>query len=100
MPGDLGSLLAGQLQGVDLGCKPLAPVFARPVVLRQEHGIAIDAAIGAADVGVACPVEAAATDEAGRGTEDRAGIDLLHHGQPATCKALRSAAQYETFWQP
>src|SRR3954453_10835443 len=77
------SLLARQLDGVDLRRQPLAPVLARPAVLGQKRRITGGAAKGAAHVRVARPVEAAALDEAGRGAEDARGVDLFHARPPS-----------------
>src|SRR5262249_53474729 len=77
-----GGLLPGHFHGVGLRLKPLAPVLARPAVLRQERGITVDAAERTADKRVASPVEAASENEAGRGAEYRTGVNLFHSQIP------------------
>ena len=70
LAGEFGPLLAGQLDRVDLGLKPFAPVLLRPAALGQEHRVTVGAAEGAAHVGIAGPVEAAPADIAGGRAED------------------------------
>ena len=76
--GDLLGVALSELGSISLRGNPLAPVLDRPAVLGQERGVAVSAAEGAADVGIAGPVEAAAADEAGGRGEDRTRFDELH----------------------
>ena len=75
---NLAGLLAGDFHRVGLGLKPLAPLFPGPAVLRQEHGVTVGTAEGAAEVGITRPIETASLDEAGRWAEDGTNVDRFH----------------------
>jgi len=94
LAGGPGRLPPRQFHGVGLHLEPPPPVLTGPAVLRQEHGVAIPAAEGAADIRVAGPVESAPLDETGRRREDRPGLREFHLRLQSACHAGKRLGRY------
>src|SRR5262245_2056152 len=88
-------MFSREFDGIGLCLEPFAPVFARPTVLRQEHGIAISAAERAAEIRVTRPVEAAALDVTGGGTEDGTGDNTIHL-YPTFSRTIAATDSFQT----